>query len=805
MAEAAPIGIFLTTPTGECVYTNPIWSTISGLTAEESLGYGWMRAIHPDELERVKQSWHDAAAQRKDYATDYRLITPAEDLRWVHALATPQVDASGKVVSYVGVVEDITERKRAEEALRERENQLSLIYDNIPDLVSRVDRDLRYLFVNASYERRFGAPAAAIVGRTVPEVIGEEAFRRAEPYIKRALDGERVTFENPLKTASGEPLLGLTTLVPDLDMKGEVQGFFVVVHDITERKRAEEAFRESEARKAAIFESALDCIITINHEGKIVEFNAAAEKTFGYTRAETLGKAMSELIIPPSLRDGHRRGLAHYLSTGEGPVLGKEIEITAMRADGTEFPVELAITRIPLNGPPVFTGYVRDITERKRAEQQARDNLQRVEALRAIEQAIASSLDLQSVLQILLEKIELFLPIATARTVRLLNRETGKFEFVACRGVDAKEWNASRTGARSWKVIATQSPVAVLNIDADPLTHNREIFRKYGLVSYLGIPLIAKGEVLGVLGIYTGREHEFNQEEIDLLTTLANHAAIALHNAQLHEQTKKHAADLEKTNKVKDEFLGVISHELRTPLGVVTGYAGMIKDRLLGEINLQQEQALEKVLTRAADQLAMINDILQTAQIEARVVALEPQPVDLNEFLDQLKSDYAVRAEKKDVRLLWDYPTDADSINTDRAKLQQILQNLINNALKFTAEGSVTVSARVLSETGNRGNGESGNRGGEVTDSPVHPFSGTARRWVELRVADTGIGIPAEQMRSIFDKFFQVDSSATRHYGGVGLGLYIVKQFTDLLGGKVEVESELGKGSTFTVTIPSAP
>jgi len=638
----------LTRPTGECVYTNPIWSTISGLTSEESRGYGWLRAIHPDELERVKQSWHDAAAQRKDYATEYRVITPAGDLRWVHALATPQVDASGRVVSYVGSVEDITERKRAEEALRERENQLSLIYDNIPDLVSRVDRDLRYLFVNASYERRFGAPAAAIVGRRVPEIIGEQAFRRAEPYIKRALSGERVTFENPLKSASGEPFHGLTTLVPDLDLQGEVKGLFVVVHDITERKRA---------------------------------------------------------------------------------------------------------------------------------EQQARDNLQRVEALRAIEQAIASSLDLQSVLQILLEKIEHFLPIATARTVRLLNRETGKFEFVACRGVDEKEWNASRTGARSWKVIATQSPVAVLNIDADPLTHNREIFRKYGLVSYLGIPLIAKGEVLGVLGIYTGREHEFNQEEIDLLTTLANHAAIALHNAQLHEQTKKHAADLEKLNKIKDEFLGVMSHELRTPLGVVTGYARMIKDGLLGEINPQQEQALEKVLSRAADQLGMINDILQTAQIEARAVALEPQSVDLNEFLDQLKSDYEVRAEKKDVRLVWDYPADADPINTDRAKLQQILQNLINNALKFTSAGTIAISAEIQ--------------------------EGSPHRFVQFKVSDTGIGIPPEVHEQIFKKFHQGDSSEARHYGGVGLGLYIVKQFTDLLGGKVEVESEPGKGSTFTVTIPS--
>jgi PAS domain S-box-containing protein len=140
----------------------------------------------------------------------------------------------------------------------------------------------------------------------------------------------------------------------------------------TARRQAEESVRESEARKRAILEAALDCIITIDHEGKIVEFNPAAEKTFGYTRAETIGKEMAALIIPPSLRDRHRRGLAHYLATEEGPVLGRRLEMTAIRVDGTEFPVELTVTRIPLEGPPMFTGYLRDITQHKQAEEQLR-------------------------------------------------------------------------------------------------------------------------------------------------------------------------------------------------------------------------------------------------------------------------------------------------------------------------------------------------------------------------------------------------------------------------------------------------
>ncbi|MDB5389015.1 MAG: sensor signal transduction histidine kinase, partial [Planctomycetaceae bacterium] len=144
------------------------------------------------------------------------------------------------------------------------------------------------------------------------------------------------------------------------------------VVDMHDRKRAEDELQRSEARKTAILDSALDCIMTIDHEGRITEFNPAAERTFGYQRENVLGKLLAEVIIPPSLRERHRQGLARYLATGEMRMLGKRVELTAIRADGNEFPVEVAITRIPSDGPASFTGYLRDITERKRAEEELR-------------------------------------------------------------------------------------------------------------------------------------------------------------------------------------------------------------------------------------------------------------------------------------------------------------------------------------------------------------------------------------------------------------------------------------------------
>lgn len=246
------------------------------------------------------------------------------------------------------------------------------------------------------------------------------------------------------------------------------------------------------------------------------------------------------------------------------------------------------------------------------------------------------------------------------------------------------------------------------------------------------------------------------------------------------QQMEKLADGLGKANKVKDEFLSVMSHELRTPLTVVMGYTGMIMDGMLGEINENQKEALQKIINRSNDQLAMINSVLQATALEGGAVKVDSHEVNLRNFLDELRSSYEALSVNQ-LGLAWDYPSDLPVVKTDSAKLKQILQNLMNNAIKFTERGTVTISAGIKEGL-----------------SPQ-----ASRRFVEFKVVDTGIGIPKEHLPFIFEKFRQVDSSETRSFGGVGMGLYIVKEFTEVLGGTVEVESEPGKGSTFTVTIPS--
>ena len=238
-------------------------------------------------------------------------------------------------------------------------------------------------------------------------------------------------------------------------------------------------------------------------------------------------------------------------------------------------------------------------------------------------------------------------------------------------------------------------------------------------------------------------------------------------------QTRQQAADLERASRVKDEFLSVMSHELRTPLNIIAGYTKIVQDGMLGDVNAEQGKALDKVSRHANELLVMVNSIMAATKIEAGVVNIECDEFAFADFLADLKSlyDYSFG---KNVTLAWNYPENLPMIRTDRDKLKHIIQNLVNNALKFTDEGVVTISAR----------------------------QPTGTDCIELSVADTGIGIADEELPSIFDRFRQVDSSRTRSHGGVGLGLHIVKTFAQLLGGTVDVVSQPGEGSTFTIALP---
>lgn len=437
----------------------------------------------------------------------------------------------------------------------------------------------------------------------------------------------------------------------------------------------------------------------------------------------------------------------------------------------------------------LFYGYFAQVermrrTAREREEQarlqqktaeEIRRQRERLEVLHLVNVAVTSTIDTAKLLDSFLETALIHLPYAAA-IVRLKNRATGALETVAARGFKSNMLgDVGGALAFSDRVIREKRPVVVGNVFTDRRVDNLEFFKNEGLLSFLAVPLIANNDALGCLVFWNREDHEFGEEETDFVSTLAGQTAIAIHHAELYEQSQRQADELLGAHKIKDEFLRIVSGQLKTPLNVINGYTEMFLEGLLGEMTPIQEKAIETVARQSKDLHGLIDTVLQVSNIETEPLHLELHEVNVWEFLSEIRANYDFPLSEQ-VKLIWHYPSDLPTVQGDRRKLRQILENLINNAIKFTERGAVTISARYLSSS----------------------------KALEIKVADTGAGISEKQMPAIFERFSRgedADTGVPRI--GVGLGLYIVKKYVDILGGKIHVESHLGKGSIFTVQIPA--
>jgi PAS domain S-box-containing protein len=522
---------------------------------------------------------------------------------------------------------------------------------------------------------------------------------------------------------------------------------------------------------AEIINAIADALLVLDNKGTVRVANRAAGQLFKRPENMLIGNRIQSLIpiIAPPEFILDRVILSGSIRDYEFPLIDQQMGRATLSV--SSFPMR----DDPAMDPVAFVCIIRDVTEQKKAQMDIQRHTERQAALYQINLATTSTLELRIVLNVLLEKLTALVP-KTATTIMLFDNKEKELVKVAARGIDEEAWkadNAGRGDGMPHSALPVKDVIRISNIQVADNGLDSDYFRRNGFISYLGVPLIAQNRVLGILSFYCLQERYFGDEEINFLRTLAGQAAGAIQNSQLYEQTKKQAVDLEKANKVKDEFLGVMSHELRTPLNVIAGYTKIVQDGVLGEINAEQANALDKVTHQSNELLVMVNSIMDATKIEAGGVVVECDELPLSEFLDELKLLYEYPL-GKDVSLRWDYASSLPVIRTDRDKLKHILQNLINNALKFTESGHVTVSA--------------------------HHVAGANR--VELAVADTGIGIASEDLPLVFEKFRQLDASRTRSQGGVGLGLHIVKTFSEVLGGKVSVTSRIGEGTVFTVTLP---
>ena len=492
----------------------------------------------------------------------------------------------------------------------------------------------------------------------------------------------------------------------------------------------------SESRLKAIVQGALDAVVTMDGTGHVIEWNTQAETIFGYSRDEAVGRALAELIIPIRLREAHAKGMQRFLSTGEHRILGRRIEIEALRKNGAEFPVELTVIPLHLDQQVLFSSFIRDISERKRSE----STLQRTMAF----------------IESLFEHLPNMVFVKDAKDLRFVRINKAGEELL---------------GYTKSELLGKNDYDFFPKAEADFFTSkDRQTLRDGLLIDIPDEPIQTKSKGLRTLHtkkipIYdeTGRPQYLLGISEDITERKESEAALV--RARL-------AA--EEANKAKSDFLANMSHEMRTPLNAIMGIAD-----ILAHSTLSSEQvSLVRRCTKASEGLLrMIDDLLLASKADSGTLELEAEPFALRDLVTESTNLMLMQAQDKGLVLTTHFdPTLPIRVVGDAHRLQQVLLNLIRNAIKFTERGSIAV---------------------RVASSPHNQKADH----VQFSVADTGIGISVEMRDRIFERFTQADSRSNRHHG-VGLGLSICKQLVELMGGRIWVEGTQDQGSTFFFLLP---
>ncbi len=659
-----------------------------------------------------------------------------------------------------------------------REAHLAALVEAASDAIISLSRDHVITYWNRGAQRVFGYTAAEAVGQPMLLLIPEEHRAEAEQAFARVLEGGAVShFESSRRRKDGVLIPVSLTLSPISDAGGQIVGVSKVARDISHHDRSQRAAR----RLAAIVESSDDAIVSSDLNGVVTSWNRAATKMYGYTASEMIGTSI-RVLIPADRQMEEDNVLAHI---GRGEQVD-HFETWRRRKDGTLIPISLTTSPIrDVDGVVIGASTIaRDISERRGAEQE------RLRLLAATQQQAAITAKLNEVGTMVasgLNRTEIVQAVTDAAT-GLTGAEFGAFFY---NDTDPNTGDAYQLYvlAGAPKEAFSRFPHPRATAIFAPTFHGEGIVRlddvtqdsRYGknppyhgmptghlpVRSYLAVPVKTRsGEVLG--GLFFGHSNGgvFTEQHEALAAGISSWAAVALENSRLYIEARE-------ASRLKDEFIATLSHELRTPLNAILGYARMMRSGLMAPE--RQARAVETIERNATSLTQIVEDILDVSRIISGKIRLNVQRVDLAGVAQNALQSVALAAEAKGVRIEPSFETGVAPVSGDPERLLQVLWNLVSNAVKFTGRDG-TVQVRL---------------------EQVHSH-------VQLSIQDNGIGISAEFLPHIFERFRQEDAGTTRSQGGLGLGLAIARHIIEMHGGSIEAESGgSGKGATFRITLPA--
>lgn len=741
--------------------TNLTWTTMQGF-------------LHAEDRERAVHEVERSLAERTQYDIEFRLKRADGTQIWVSTIGRAHYAPNGQPLGMIGLVQDITERKQAEEALRQSEARSRIILESITDAFYAIGRDWCFTYANRQAEVLLGRSREDLIGKNIWDVFPEAVGSPFDEAYRRSL--------NDQVTASFELYYPPHERWYEVHAYPSPNGLAVYFRDISEQKHLTERLEmerkrlvESEQNlrrreeQLSLLTNALPVLISfVDAEQRYRIVNRAYEVWFGHTRQEIQNKTMREVLGEPAyeaLREQIEEALAGREVTFE--------RLVPYRDGGTRY---IRATYIPYHGEDNVKGFfvlVSDITQSKRAEQDAK-------FLADASASLAGLVDFESTLQTV---ARLAVPhFADWASVDMLD-ENGALRRVAVAHIDPTKVELAHELHRRfppdpeapqgvWNILRTSHSEIIADVSDELLSSTIKdpellsIVRKLGLRSYLGVPLSVRGKVLGVITFIAAESgRKYQQTDLAMAEDLAHRAAVAIENARLYQE-------LRIADRKKDEFLSLLAHELRNPLAPISNALQILKvantnDEIAGQAREMAERQVH-ALTRMVDDLLDISRIMQ-GKVELRRERVELASV-ISGAIETARPSIDAGQHQLEVTL----PESPFWIDVDPVRMAQVISNLINNAAKYTTNG------------------------GRIW---VTAFRN--KQVATIRVRDTGIGIAPDKIRSVFDMFMQVDATGSRAQGGLGIGLTVVRNLVELHGGSVEAISPgLGLGSEFTVHLP---